>query len=329
MNTVNQLPKISILCPCYNHAPYIRQALDSILMQEVDFPIEILVGEDCSPDNSRAVLQAYEAEHPGVFQMLYREKNMGGTSNFYDLITRASGTYIITLETDDYWTDPHKLQKQADFLDAHPEYIGCAHICEKVDGLGVSQGLLPTGSPQVGQRYTLTDFLRAKPAFQTATLLYRNVFQDGGDYSIIRTAHPLVGDFTVYSILLQRGDIYVMPDCMSVYRQVIKKGSNSFSAQETAHREKMLLLGMQMLVNLEIYFKKKVDYSIRKQDLLNSYLAAWLRRRPGYTTDGLRFLWEHVGGKAHLRAGLFVLGFPFRKLLAHASPRKKEAHHVQ
>lgn len=328
MNTVNQLPKISVLCPCYNHAPYIRQALDSILMQEVDFPIEILVGEDCSPDDSRAVLQAYEAEHPGVLQIFYREKNMGGTRNVYDLLMRAQGEYLIILETDDYWTDPHKLQKQADFLDAHPEYIGCAHACEKVDGLGVSQGFLPLDLLRTGQRYTLIDFLRAKPAFQTATLLYRNIFRNGGDYSIIRTAHPLVSDFTVYSILLQRGDIFVMPDCMSVYRQVIKKGS-SFSAQETAHREKMLLLGMQMLINLEAYFGEKVDYSIRKQDLLNSYLAAWLRRHPGYTTDGLRFLWGHVSGKAHLRAGLFVLVFPFRKLLAHASSRKKEASHVQ
>lgn len=322
-------PRISVICPCYNHAPYIRQALDSILMQEVDFPIEILVGEDCSPDNSRTVLQAYEAEHPGVFQMLYREKNMGGTSNFYDLITRASGTYIITLETDDYWTDPHKLQKQADFLDAHPEYIGCAHACEVVDEAGVPLKPQPP-FPDGGQRYTLADFLREGFTFQTATLLYRNIYQDGGDYSIIRTAHPLVGDLTIFSLLLLRGDIFLSPDCMSAYRRVIKKGGTSAASQAAAHQADSLLATMRQLVALEGYFQGRIDYSSRKLYPVERYLTGLLRREPGFARAGMTYLWQNAGPTVRREAAVYLLGYPVRKIkkcLQRSS--QKERPHVQ
>lgn len=307
-------PKLSVLCPSYNHEPYLRQALDSILMQETDFLFEVLVGEDCSPDRSRDILREYETRYPGFFQMFYRETNLGGTRNGYDLYMRARGEYIIVLETDDYWTDPHKLQKQVDFLDTHPAYIGCAHDCKTVDEFGDAVCLSCWNIPDQGERFTLQDFLRYGFAIQTASFMYRNPFQDGGDYSILYKAHPLVGDLTLLSILLQRGDIYLLPDCMSAYRRVIKKGGTSAASRSAANKAVSLESSMKQLVMLEAYFQGKIDYSLRKRYPVERYLSGWLRREAGFTAAGMRYMWNHAGPAVQKEMVLFALGYPVRKV---------------
>ena len=92
-------PILSIYVAVYNHEKYITQALDSILMQKTDYPYEVLVGEDCSTDNTRAVLKEYEAKHPGKFAIFYREHNMHRETpnNIQDLLMRCRGKYIIVI----------------------------------------------------------------------------------------------------------------------------------------------------------------------------------------------------------------------------------------
>src|SRR6266576_553941 len=101
--------KVSALIVTYNQEKFIEQAIRSALMQQVNFPYEIVIGEDCSTDNTRAVVERLASENPGKIRAILRDKNLG------------------MLEGDDYWTDPLKLQKQADFLDAHPECCLCFH----------------------------------------------------------------------------------------------------------------------------------------------------------------------------------------------------------
>lgn len=306
-------PIVSIICPSYNHAPYLRQALDSILMQKVSFRIEVLVGEDCSPDNSREILRDYEKKYCDIFRMFYREKNMGATKNGHDLRMRAKGKYLITLETDDYWTDPLKLQKQVDFLEAHPEYIGCGHVYERVDENGTKIKFECT--EYADKCFTLQDFLAGKGPVQTATLLLRNIFLDEEDFSIITTAHSTVGDFTIMSILLERGNIFILPECMSAYRQIIHKKSLSFSAWEKEHLAESILAGVKMILSLDEYFKGRIDYGPRLQPAVNRYVSEWIRRRTGFTTEGMHYLWSHVSWKVRIHSILFVIGFPLRKLI--------------
>ncbi len=311
---VNIVPLVSVICPSYNHESYLRQSLDSILMQKTDFPFEALVGEDCSPDNSREILREYENKYPGAFQMFYREKNMGATLNTYDLLKRATGKYIIGLETDDYWTNPLKLQKQVDFLETHPEYIGCAHACAVVDEAGnrvVSAGM---AAEKNERRYTLQDFLREGFSFQTASLMYRNFFHDGNDYSIFYKSHPLVGDLTILSILLLRGNIYLMPDCMSAYRRVIKAGGTSAASQSATRPAESLLSTMRQLVMLDEYFQGKIDYSPRKLVSVERYLTGLLRHESGYSREGMAYMWKYAGAAVQRQTAMFVLGYPVRKI---------------
>ncbi len=114
---------VSVIILVYNHEMYLEQALDSVLMQKTDCNLEVLVGEDASPDGSADILRRYEDAYPGFFTVFYRSENMGGTKNAYDLLSRAKGRYIAFLEGDDFWTDEWKIQKQADFLEHYPSGI--------------------------------------------------------------------------------------------------------------------------------------------------------------------------------------------------------------
>lgn len=127
MNT----PLVSVCCITYNHAQFIRKCLDGFLMQKTNFPIEILIHDDCSTDGTTEIIREYEAKYPDLIFPLYEEENQyqqgkAAEIDFYNY-RRARGKYIAYCEGDDYWTDPLKLQKQVDFMEANPEYSVCFH----------------------------------------------------------------------------------------------------------------------------------------------------------------------------------------------------------
>lgn len=303
-------PKVSVVCITYNHGPYLRQALDGVLMQKTDFPFEVLLGEDCSPDNSREILREYEGLHPGFFRMFYREKNMGATSNWADLFLRAKGEYIITLETDDYWTDPDKLQKQVDFLDSHKSYIGCADNCVEINEKGefVRRSFDMWNG---GSDFTLQDFLTHGFLCQTTALMYRNFRISGEDYSIFTKASSIVGDLTLLSLLLLKGSIFLMLESMSVYRRIRKKGGSSFSSQPLA---KTLPASMRQAVILERYFQGEIEYVQMKSHCITQYFYHWIKGEEGFSAADLRSLWKQAGPTARKKAVLFILSYPVRKV---------------
>lgn len=106
----------------YNQAQYIRQCLDAVLMQEVDFEYEIVVGDDASSDSTQDILREYAVKYPGKFELLLGEKNEGISMNYKKVLSACKGKYIALCEGDDYWTDAHKLQAQVDFLERHADY---------------------------------------------------------------------------------------------------------------------------------------------------------------------------------------------------------------
>ena len=121
---------VSICCITYNHAPFIRKALDGFLMQKTDFPFEIVLAEDCSTDGTRKICEEYKAKYPEKIHYIYRDHNVGYNENEYEAMCATKGKYIAYCEGDDHWTDSLKLQKQVDFLESHPEYSVCWHRCK-------------------------------------------------------------------------------------------------------------------------------------------------------------------------------------------------------
>lgn len=114
--------KLSVGILSYNQENYIRQCLDSVLMQEVGYEYEIVVGDDASSDGTQNILREYAAKYPGKFVLLLGEKNEGISMNYKKMLSECKGKYIALCEGDDYWTDVHKLQVQVDFMEKHPDY---------------------------------------------------------------------------------------------------------------------------------------------------------------------------------------------------------------
>lgn len=119
---MNSTPLVSVIVITYNHAPYIERCLLSILEQETNFDFEILVGEDCSTDNTAEEIRKIERKFPGRLNCFYRNPNLGMMENFYDLLKRSQGKFLAFLEGDDIWIDKNKLQSQADFLQTNRDY---------------------------------------------------------------------------------------------------------------------------------------------------------------------------------------------------------------
>lgn len=229
---------LSIVIPTYNHEKYIARALDSVLSQNIPYCFEVLVGEDCSKDKTKAILKDYEKKYPGFFNVYYREKNMYGSipSNLLDLYLRTKGKYIITLEGDDYWIDNNKIRKQLEFLEEHPDYIACAHNCLVVDENGNPRDVT---YPECKEKvYTIKDFKNKILPGQTATIMCRNVYRDKVYNTSILKKALIPGDRLKIFVLLSYGKIYCMQEKMSAYRYVTKSGTSySASYKYNYHKE--------------------------------------------------------------------------------------------
>ncbi len=119
-------PVVSVKMFTYNHEPYIAKAIEGVLMQETNFPIELVIGEDCSTDRTREIVLEYQRKHPDIIRVLLWDKNVGPRKNALKLNELLRGKYVAFCEGDDYWTHPKKLQMQVDIMEANPD-IGLVH----------------------------------------------------------------------------------------------------------------------------------------------------------------------------------------------------------
>ncbi len=118
---LNMDPLVSVHMITYNHKSYIAQAIEGVLMQERDFPIELVIGEDCSMDGTRRIVLEYQSKHPETIRVITSEHNVGAVANELRVDRACRGKYIAFCEGDDYWHHPLKLQKQVVYLESHPE----------------------------------------------------------------------------------------------------------------------------------------------------------------------------------------------------------------
>ena len=132
-------PIVSVCCITFNHENYIGEALDSFLMQETDFPFEVIVRDDASPDTTADIIREYERKYPNIIKPIYEKENgfQKGIKPSQVVIKKAIGEYIAFCEGDDYWTDNKKLKIQKDFLDVNNEYVICYGAVKAFDDKGI------------------------------------------------------------------------------------------------------------------------------------------------------------------------------------------------
>ncbi|MGB2988250.1 MAG: glycosyltransferase [Phycisphaerae bacterium] len=159
--------KVSVCTTTYNQERFIAQAVESALTQQTDFEYEVVIGEDCSTDRTRQILIELRDRHPDKIRLLLREENLGSHRNFVDTLKTCRGQYVAFLDGDDYWTSPHKLQKQVDFMDQHPDFALCGHRVEHIyEGLPPDcEGCTPPRNEAGTPRRGLVDYdVRYTPA---------------------------------------------------------------------------------------------------------------------------------------------------------------------
>jgi len=122
-NRLGDIPLVSVIVLTYQHEDYIARCIEGIIMQETDFPFELLIGTDCSTDRTDEIVRQYHAKYPEIIRPVFRENNLGSRANAEDIHARMRGKYMSTCDGDDEWTDRLKLQKQVAVLEKNPDTV--------------------------------------------------------------------------------------------------------------------------------------------------------------------------------------------------------------
>lgn len=235
-------PKVSVCMVAYKHEAYIRQAIESILSQDVDFPIELVIGDDCSPDGTAAICEEFAARDPRV-RVLPRERNLGIRLNGTQALLACVGEYVALCEGDDYWTDPQKLRKQVQFLDAHPDYAGTTHQSAVISDKAADR----TFKDNVQFTLTTVDLIGGR-LFHTASVMFRRPVID------LFCKGPLVlgGDRLINFCMSFVGKIHYSEESMCVYRL----HGTGMSSNATVEQMKLELNSVPYLKQVQPTFPK-------------------------------------------------------------------------
>lgn len=245
-------PEVSICCITYNHAKYIRDALDGFLMQKTTFPIEIIIHDDASTDGTADIIREYEAKYPDIIKPVYQTENQysKGVRNFLTIFPMAKGKYIAMCEGDDFWTDPKKLQIQYDFMESHPDYSLCMHGRYNLDYFNKRYYPAPYPRNFREEKIECAHYFASAVTFYTQTLFIRVsafqvVLQD-----IIRdcTGAPM-GDIQIVYHLALVGNVRFIPRRMATYRQAVGSAMHSESGYRKDMLQRLEMFTLKMLIN--------------------------------------------------------------------------------
>ena len=165
-------PRVSVCVLSYNHEHYIRQCLQSLVDQKTNFNFEVIIGDDCSSDKSRIIIDEFKSKYPGIITPIYREKNIGGNANYFDVHRRSQGEYICHMDGDDYAL-PGKLQKQADKLDLNPSISIVWHQMEMFNENGLRRVHPASLAPFLDVKISRGDLMLYGPFGPHSSTMYR------------------------------------------------------------------------------------------------------------------------------------------------------------
>jgi glycosyltransferase involved in cell wall biosynthesis len=297
--------KLSVAMITYNHEQYIGQAIESILAQNVNFEYEIVIGEDCSTDGTRAVITAFQRRYPERIKLLLRDRNVGSMRNFTGTIEACHGEYLALLEGDDYWIATDKLQKQINFLDAHPE---CAICCGRVQAVyeagtqNVDVGLDVVGQLPAGP-YTIEDILKGNFVMTCTVVLRRKYIGEFPKWFF----EMKLGDWPLYAMVARYGTIELVDEILAAYR--IHSGGVWSSVSQAVRAEESL----RMLKALDKEFRYEYRDAIRETIASMYHSLALDSRSKGRRIETARHLVNYIRnggwhrpGSARVIAGLIT-----------------------
>jgi glycosyltransferase involved in cell wall biosynthesis len=277
-------PKVSICCITYNHEKYIRDAIEGFLSQKTTFPIEVIIHDDASTDGTTNIIKEYADKYPNLIVPILQSENQlskGLRPSPTYVWPRARGKYIALCEGDDFWTDPLKLQKQVDFLEAHEDCSWCFHASTVVDEKTklTKTMMRPKQIPRNG-KFTIKDVITVGGGFYaTASSMFRTA-------SIINIPewffNAPVGDFPLALIASCYGDIGYIDSSMCVYRKNVPGSWTEKTFKDYEHR-----------------WENSLNYCIKTEQYLNDFNSFTNFKYNKYVNNKI----------LHKRCELFLLAF--------------------
>lgn len=272
-NNVSNSPVVSVCVQTYQHASYIKDCLDGILMQKTDFPFEILLGEDASTDGTREICMEYAQKYPEKIKLFlhHRENNIkinGNPSGRFNMLYNlysARGEHIAFCEGDDYWTDPLKLQKQVGFLENNNDYSFSFHPVKVKNEIKESNYAYPSPSKQT---LLFKDILK-KHYIATCSIVFKSCY--------FQPSYPkfffncIMGDIPLELILVSKGKVYFFKEYMAIYRK--NAGGITMSAEQKKKGRKGYLYVYRSILKL-LFPKYFFILSLK-----------WLKTYVGYIKD--------------------------------------------
>lgn len=228
---------VSIRCTTYNHAPYIRQCLDGFVMQKTNFPFEAIVHDDASTDGTDKIILEYAEKYPNIIIPVLEEENQYSKGN--GSVTRIvesymRGKYIAFCEGDDYWTDPYKLQKQVDFLEAHPDY-GLCHT----DFYTTGRRRITPVKEEKDDNYWPSILIKGL-RIGTVTVMVRSDIYMNRPRLNVGKGWP-IGDLPIWYEIARVSKIKYLPEITATYRIVAESASHSQSLDKVLRYEEKKL----------------------------------------------------------------------------------------
>ena len=258
-----QKPLVSVHLLTYNHAKFIAQSIESVVNQKTDFPFEIIIGDDCSTDGTSQIVNQFAAKYPQLIKVVRGEKNGGPQPNSIRILENCHGKYMAALEGDDYWIDPLKLQKQADFMEQNPDFAIC-FTNTKVEFFEGDQEPYLLNSAIEKDVFELKDLIAETEVWfmGTATLFYTmtSIFPVQPWFPKTKS-----GDIPMIMLAARHGKIKYLADVTAAYRR------HTAGASNTDHKDDAVFLKnrIMMYTNLD----KDTDYKFHKKFKRN--LGGW------------------------------------------------------
>lgn len=264
----------------YNHEKYIKQAIESVLMQKTNFDYELVIGEDCSEDNTRKVLSRHLARFPTRIRVFFNNKNLGPGKNFIRTFNTCKGTYIALLEGDDYWTNTNKLQKQVDLLDSNPAYSMCFHTTQAFYEANPKKAYLIPSQDRKKRHYVVEDILQYN-FIASCSAIYRNglVKKLPSWFNMLE-----VGDWPLHILFAMHGVIGYIDEVMAKYR--IHDSSN-FSSKTKIHNFLAIIKTQQRLNRYLNYKYNDIVHNVIRENYYLLY-KEYLKIHDEYNAENAR-----------------------------------------
>lgn len=279
-------PLVSVIVTTYNHEPYLAAALDAILAQRCDFGVEIVLGEDCSSDNTLAVCRRYAEQYPDRIELITSTENVCWRENYSRCVEAARGKYIAFCDGDDYWCDEERLAEQVALMEKNSAIGLCYTLAERRNEKGELVGRFP-----IGEGHTTLDTMLHDWCVENCTTLARRdaVLSYYATEKPENRAEWLTEDLPMWLFVAAHYEVVYINRVTAVHRVFPDSVSHSTSL---ARR----LAFCDSSSNIKLWFDERYNHSRQRRDLLRERMntALWVYSHIGSIGDYVRRWWQEV-----------------------------------